>query len=89
MEQKIILGMGSGRCGTFSLPRLLGMQPECVSTHEEPPLLPWRREPGERVIRARFARFRRTRRGRLLASILERREGCRSGNRARGDRAQR
>lgn len=67
MEQKIVLGIGSGRCGTFSLARLLGMQPECVSTHEEPPLLPWRREPGERVIRARFARFRRTRRGRLLA----------------------
>jgi hypothetical protein len=33
-SSKLILGTGSGRCGTTSLARLLAFQPETTSTHE-------------------------------------------------------
>jgi len=69
MEQSIILGMGSGRCGTQSLAQVLNQQPGVQVSHEEPPLLPRRREPGERVIRERFARWRRMRNGRVLGDV--------------------
>jgi len=58
VNPSIILGIGSGRCGTFSLAHVLNRQPSVEVSHEDPPLLPWRREPGEAVIRERFARFR-------------------------------
>lgn len=38
---RLIVGLGSGRCGTMSLTRLLGMQQDCHSLHEPEPLLPW------------------------------------------------
>ncbi len=69
MTQSIILGIGSGRCGTLSLAEVLNRQPGTFVTHEEPPRLPWRREPGDRVIRERFARFRRTRQGDRLGDV--------------------
>lgn len=34
MEKRIIIGLGTGRCGTTSLARLLGSVPNCVATHE-------------------------------------------------------
>jgi hypothetical protein len=64
---KIILVVGSGRCGLTSLTNLLGRQPHTRATLEEPPVLPWRREPGDRVIRARLARFRAGRDAEFLA----------------------
>ena len=41
MTQRIILGTGTGRCGSFSLARLLNQQPGVQVSHEDPPLLPW------------------------------------------------
>jgi hypothetical protein len=59
MTSRIILGIGSGRCGTFSLARLLNQQPDAQVAYESPPLLPWLRPAGDRILRERFARFRR------------------------------
>lgn len=69
MAQRLILGMGSGRCGTFSLMQVLNRQPETRVTHEEPPLLPWRGEPQRSALRARLARMRRTRGEALVGDV--------------------
>ncbi len=69
MQQRIVLGMGSGRCGTLSLARLLSRQPGVMFSHEDPPLLPWQREPGDRVIRERFARWRRSRQAAIVGDV--------------------
>ncbi|MBC7078735.1 MAG: class I SAM-dependent methyltransferase, partial [Synergistales bacterium] len=69
MQQRIVLGMGSGRCGTLSLARVLSQQLGVIVSHEEPPLLPWRREPGDRVIRERFARWRCSRRAEIVGDV--------------------
>jgi len=37
----IIFGLGSGRCGTSSLQRLLNNQTDTTVTHEMAPVLPW------------------------------------------------
>ena len=59
MKQYIILGIGTGRCGTGSLARVLNQQPDAVCSYDEPPLLPWKRsDDGQRMLRERFARFR-------------------------------
>jgi len=42
---RMIIGLGTGRCGTMSLTRLLGAQAACVSLHEPKPLLPWITDP--------------------------------------------
>jgi hypothetical protein len=59
MNQSIILGIGigTGRCGTASLAKVLNQQTDAVCSFDEPPLLPWRHADGPRVIRERFARF--------------------------------
>ena len=66
MNQSIVLGIGTGRCGSFSLTRVLNQQPEMVCSHEEPPLLPWKHIDGQQVIRERFSRFRLHGKARLL-----------------------
>ena len=40
----LVVGIGTGRCGSVSLARLLGKQRGVKFTHESRPLLPWRRE---------------------------------------------
>jgi len=39
---RVIIGCGTGRCGTVSLAKLLNNQPETKATHERLPRLPWR-----------------------------------------------
>lgn len=57
MSARIVLGVGTGRCGTTSLARLLDGQENCRVTHEEWPLLPWDdRQPRERIL-ARLDRW--------------------------------
>src|SRR5262245_3459710 len=41
-DKRLILGIGTGRCGTRSLALLLNRQPGAKITHEDYPLLPWR-----------------------------------------------
>ena len=69
MNQSIVLGIGTGRCGLRSLAKILNQQPETQSSYEEPPLLPWTFSDGERVVRERFARFRQNGRGRILCDV--------------------
>jgi hypothetical protein len=69
MKQSIILGIGTGRCGLRSLAAVLNQQPEVQSSYRELPFLPWRAVDAERVIKARFARFRNTGRGRILGDM--------------------
>jgi len=42
MEKRLVIGIGTGRCGTRSLSNVLGSQPDSSFTHEARPLLPWR-----------------------------------------------
>ena len=67
--QAIILGMGTGRCGTHTLADLLNLQPDSSFTHEQPPLLPWDPAPGKPVIQERLARIRRTRPQRFVGDV--------------------
>ena len=68
-KQQIVLGIGSGRCGTLSLARLLNQQPDVQASHEEPPLLPWSGADAARVIGERFARMRRQREAPILGDV--------------------
>ncbi|MBW3600963.1 MAG: hypothetical protein KY475_27320, partial [Planctomycetes bacterium] len=67
--QRLVLGLGTGRCGTHALAQLLDRQGDARVTHEEPPLLPWRRREGQAAITARLARWRRERRERLIGDV--------------------
>ena len=60
MDNRLLLIVGSGRCGLHSLVNVLNRQPGAKVSFEEPPLLPWKR-PGDGLLRERFARWRRTR----------------------------
>ena len=46
MDSKVIIGLGSGRCGTMSLMHLLNSQPNSNFTHEALPM-PWNHNPPE------------------------------------------
>src|SRR3989344_5979412 len=39
--KKLIIGIGTGRCGTNTLSHLLGKQKNCMVEHESKPILPW------------------------------------------------
>lgn len=40
-RKRLIIGIGSGRCGTHSLAELLALQPGTSSFHQPKPCLPW------------------------------------------------
>lgn len=42
MDKKLVFGIGTGRCGTVSLSKLLNSQKNSNFTHEIKPLLPWK-----------------------------------------------
>lgn len=44
MAERIIIGAGPGRCGTVTLSRVFASQLNCTATHEDHPLLPWKRD---------------------------------------------
>jgi len=54
----MIVGIGSGRCGTLSLARLLDKQPNANVTHERRPLLPWSPTDRKRLVAERIASLR-------------------------------
>ena len=56
--QTLVIGIGSGRCGTHSLARLLNEQHDASVTHEMRPLLPWAVLDGGDAIKARVRRIR-------------------------------
>ena len=58
---RLFLVVGGGRCGLLSLVHVLNRQPGAKVSFEEPPLLPWKADDRVRLIRERFARWRRTR----------------------------
>jgi hypothetical protein len=69
MNQSIILGIGTGRCGSYSLAKILNEQSDAQCSHAEPPFLPWRNTDAQRVLRERFARFRHFGKKRLLGDF--------------------
>ena len=40
-NRRLVLGIGTGRCGSHALAELLNHQPDANVTHEQPPLLDW------------------------------------------------
>ncbi len=61
MDNRLLLVVGSGRCGLLSLVHVLSRQPGAKVSFEEPPLLPWKADDRAHLLRERFARWRRTR----------------------------
>lgn len=68
MSQRIVLGVGSGRCGTWSLASILDKQPNAHVTHQQVPLLPWRPIAGH-SLEARFARMRKSRSASVVGDV--------------------
>jgi hypothetical protein len=58
-SSSLVLGMGSGRCGTLSLAQLLNNQPNSDVTHERRPLLPWSSTSQATLVAERVASLRR------------------------------
>lgn len=67
-SQRIIIGMGTGRCGTRSLAKLLSQQRGTRITHEERPLLPWRNARAS-VLVSRLERMQLTRSESILGDV--------------------
>jgi sulfotransferase family protein len=65
---RIILGLGTGRCGTRSLANLLNRQPRTRITHEEPPRLPWNVKDRDAICR-RLDRMQQTRQGEVIGDV--------------------
>ena len=53
---RVILGLGSGRCGSTTLTSVMAGVPQSCATHENPPPLFW--EPFEEQLRVHIERFR-------------------------------
>ena len=86
---RLLLVVGSGRCGLLSLGYVLNRQPGAKISFEEPPLLPWKVADRRRVLRERFTRWRRTRGSGFLgdvASFLSPLSGRRPRRRSRSPR---
>lgn len=66
--RRIILGMGTGRCGTRSLATLLNRQPAAKVTHEEYPLLTWRSPFPEKLV-ARLQRMLTSRKAKIVGDV--------------------
>ncbi len=64
---RLILGVGTGRCGTLSLSRLLNRQPGLRVTHERQPYLPWKCESPRDLIAARLNALRADNAGSAIA----------------------
>jgi hypothetical protein len=55
MCKKLVIGVGTGRCGTVSLQKLLNAQEDSYVEHESRPLLPWIVDDG--LLQMRIAGF--------------------------------
>lgn len=53
---RLVLGLGTGRCGSTTLAGILSMVDGAISTHENPPLVFW--EPLQRQVQFHLKRFR-------------------------------
>lgn len=69
MTRRIVLGMGTGRCGTRSLAALLDQQAGSRVTHEQWPLLPWATSDTDALIRERLGRMRQQRTEPLIGDV--------------------
>ena len=68
-RRQIVLGMGAGQCGTLLLAQILDKQHDARVSHEQPPLLPWNRQPGAPGIRERLQRLLATHKTRLVGDV--------------------
>jgi len=69
MIRQLILGMGTGQCGTELLAQILAQQPNTAVTHEQPPLLSWSPAAGAPGIRERLDRILATRKQRFVGDV--------------------
>ena len=69
MNQHIILGVGTGFCGSRSLARVLNQQPAFQVSVNDARLLPWKRPAGVAVLPERLARWRKQRDGQVLGDV--------------------
>jgi hypothetical protein len=60
---RMLIGAGSGRCGTHSLAKLLSVQPDTYCYHEARPILDWKPPTSCRFILSRFHRLKRRNKG--------------------------
>lgn len=67
-SRRIILGMGTGRCGTRSLATLLNRQAGAKVTHEEYPLLMWRSPRRENLVE-RLNRILTSRKAKIVGDV--------------------
>lgn len=65
----LVIGMGTGRCGTLSLTSVLNQQPNTKVTHEQPPLLPWDSPVRTSLIHERIRRMRSSRQERMIGDV--------------------
>jgi hypothetical protein len=75
---QLVIGLGTGRCGTVTLAQLLKAQPGCAGTfsHEQHPLLAWT-QPSERaMLRAADGRVRQLLQRRLRSHAAASRDGA-------------
>jgi hypothetical protein len=54
----IVLGIGTGRCGTLAMSQLFSRQPGVRVMHESPPRLPWANDDCATLISHRLGQFR-------------------------------
>src|SRR5690554_2173097 len=66
--REIVIGLGTGRCGSHALAALLNAQRGAAVRHEMRPLLPWRRASSD-ASRARVARIFRELHGSLVGDV--------------------
>jgi len=66
---RIVLGMGTGQCGFEVLIEILQNQADVRITLEQPPILPWQREPTHPGIRERIARWKATASERIVGDV--------------------
>ncbi|MBI1374559.1 MAG: hypothetical protein GC159_17720 [Phycisphaera sp.] len=70
MNPKLVIGIGTGRCGTLSLATLLSAQLDVHVGHESRPLLPWNPKDATEDIVARFETLqKRHQRARLVGDV--------------------
>ena len=66
---RVVVGVGSGRCGTHSLACLLDAQPHLRVSHEHLPLLPWDNSKGGFGLRRRFEEMHEKRGGHIVGDV--------------------
>jgi hypothetical protein len=69
MHRQLILGLGTGQCGTELLAQILDQQPNTQVSYEQPPFLRWQPRPRGPGLRQKLERMLATRRARFVGDV--------------------